>query len=71
MRAAAFTNTTAGSVFVSRDGRWLNDPVVVMHANGTAALLQLSSPVYDAANNTVSFQVISWCHANISVFQAS
>ena len=53
----SFTNTTAGSMFVSRNGRWLSDPVAVMHANGTAALLQLSNPVYDAANNTVTFEV--------------
>ena len=67
MRAAAFTNTTAGSMFVSRNGRWLSDPVVVLHANGTAALLQLSNPVYDAANNTVTFQVNSFLLCFVSV----
>ena len=42
---------------MSRNGRWLSDPVVVLRANGTSALLQLANPVYDAAAKTVTFQV--------------
>lgn len=57
LRAAAFTNTTSGSEFVSRNGRWLSDPVVVLRANSSSALLQLANPVYDAAAKTVTFQV--------------
>lgn len=54
-------------MFASRNGRWLSDPVAVMHANGTAALLQLSNPVYDAANNTVTFQVNALLLCYVSV----
>ena len=57
LRAAAFTNTTAGSEFVSRNGRWLSDPVVLLRANSSSALLQLANPVYDAAAKTVTFKV--------------
>lgn len=57
LRAAAFTNTTSGSEFVSRNGRWLSDPVVVLRANSSSALLQLANPVYDAAAKNVTFQV--------------
>ena len=56
LRAAAFTNTTSGSEFVSRNGRWLSDPVVAAR-NSSSALLQLANPVYDAAAKTVTFQV--------------
>ena len=55
--AAAFTNSTAGSDFVSHNGRWLDDPVVVLRANATSALLQLASPMYNVAAKTVTFQV--------------
>ncbi len=44
-------------MFVSRNGRWLSDPVAVLRANGTSALLQLANPVYDSAAKTVTFQV--------------
>ncbi len=65
--AAAFTNTTAGSDTVSRNGRWLGDPVVVLRANGTSALLQLAAPVYDADADTVTFQVrdLESCDAEV------
>ena len=45
-------------MFVSRNGRWLSDPVAVLRANGTSALLQLANPVYDSAAKTVTFQVV-------------
>ncbi len=63
MRAAAFTNTSSGSEFVSRNGRWLSDPAVVLRAKGASALLQLADPVYDAAAKTVTFQVCFFCRA--------
>ncbi len=57
VHAAAFTNTTSGSEFVSRNGRWLSDPAVVLRAKGASALLHLANPVYNAAAKTVTFKV--------------
>lgn len=54
--AGSFANGTAGSTMVARNGRWLGDPVVVMYASNASALLQLASPVYDAAAGMLTFQ---------------
>ncbi len=54
--AGSFANGTAGSTMVARIGRWLGDPVAVMYASNASALLQLASPVYDAAAGMLTFQ---------------
>ena len=59
--AAAFANGTFGAAFVSSDGTWLGEPMAVLRATSggkpVSALLRLSNPHYDAANNILSLGV--------------
>ena len=59
--AAAFANGTFGAAFVSSDGTWLSDPMAVLRAiaggKPVSALLRLSNPHYDAANNILTLGV--------------
>lgn len=59
--AAAFANGTFGAAFVSSDGTWLSDPMAVLRATSggkpVSALLRLSNPHYDAANNILTLGV--------------
>ena len=46
---------------MSPSGRWLGNPVAVLHTNlagsPTTVLVQLSSPHYDPINHTLTFHV--------------
>ena len=59
--AAAFANGTFGAAFVSSDGTWLGEPMAVLRATAggkpVSALLRLSNPHYDAANNILTLGV--------------
>lgn len=56
-------NSSAGSPLVSPSGKWLGNPVAVVHAklagSPITALVQLSSPHYDATKHVLTFHV---CH---------
>ena len=64
--AGDFANGSAGGKFVTSSGDWLDHPLGVLQAtngsaNMTTALVSLASPRYDAARNTLTFQVrLTW-----------
>ncbi|KAK9832076.1 hypothetical protein WJX81_004624 [Elliptochloris bilobata] len=57
--APEFSNGSTQGAFVSADGTWLSEPVAVMRSTSggkpMSALLRLSNPSYDAANNILTF----------------
>lgn len=61
VRAAEFTNSTAGGLYVDSAGHWLADPAAVLvgTADGAAmkALVKLSSPKLSADGLILTFQV--------------
>lgn len=60
-RAADFADDRPGAYFVSATGRWLDSPVAVLKATSggraVSALVSLAEPHYDAASQTLTFNV--------------
>ncbi|BDA45795.1 hypothetical protein COCOBI_07-5820 [Coccomyxa sp. Obi] len=56
-----FLNSSLGAPYVAMDGNWLNTPDAALHGsfNGThkAVLMSLSSPQYNPASKTVTFNI--------------
>lgn len=58
-----FTNSTAGAPYVDASGKWLNNPVASLIGDvnnsdaNEAVLMSLSNPIYDAANQAVTFTI--------------